>query len=291
MHTSLGDTCVGAKVNGRVVPLRTGLTNGDQVEILRSKQPAPDPAWENFVVSVKARSAVRRFVRQQQRGELLAMGRKLYDEIVARLKLPLSDDAVAAALTRLKLPDRNALYLGLARQTIADTAVLEAVLPGSTAGLKGKGRKAKAVQQAAISIKGLTPGVAFQLAECFYPIPGDRIVGVRRPGTGIEVHSIDCATLEGENGEWLDLAWGEAAESAVTRLAAVVRNQPGSLAALTAILAHHRANIVNLALKQRDREFHTFVIDVEVDDLAHLTNIIAALRATQAVVSVERVKA
>ena len=291
VHTSLGDTCVGAKVNGRVVPLRTSLTNGDQVEILRSKQPAPDPAWENFVVSVKARSAVRRFVRQQQRGELLAMGRKLYDEVVARLKLPLSDDAVADALTRLKLPDRNALYLGLARQTIGDTALLEAVLPGSTAGLKGKGRKGKSGQQAAISIRGLTPGVAFQLAECCYPIPGDRIVGVRRPGTGIEVHSIDCATLEGENGEWLDLAWGEAAESAVTRLSAVVRNQPGSLAALTAILAHHHANIVNLALKQRDREFHTFVIDVEVDDLAHLTNIIAALRATQAVVSVERVKA
>ena len=291
VHTSLGDTCVGAKVNGRVVPLRTALTNGDQVEILRSKTQAVDPAWENFVVSVKARSAVRRFVRQKQRVELLAMGRKLYDEIVARLKLPLSDDAVVAALGRLKLADRNALYVALARQTVSDAALLEAVLPGSTAGIKGRSRKAKQGQQAAISIRGLTPGVAFALADCCHPVPGDRIVGVRRPGTGIEVHGIDCATLESEAGEWLDLSWGDATDTAVARLSAVVHNQPGSLAAVTAILAHHGANIVNLALKLRDREFHTFVIDVEVDDLAHLTNIVAALRATQAVVSVERVKA
>ena len=291
VHTSLGDTCVGAKINGRVVPLRTGLTNGDQVEILRSKTQQPDPAWENFVVSVKARSAVRRFVRNKQRGELLAMGRKLYDEIVARLKMPLSDDAVTAALGRLKLADRNALYFGLARQTISDGAVLEAVLPGSTAGVKSRSRTAKHGQQAAISIRGLTPGVAYRLAEDCYPVPGDRIVGVRRPGIGIEVHGIDCATLESEAGEWLDLAWGEATEVAIARLVAVVHNQPGSLAAVTAILAHHGANIVNLALKLRDREFHTFVIDVEVDDLAHLTNIVAALRATQAVVSVDRVKA
>ncbi|MGI4877509.1 MAG: TGS domain-containing protein, partial [Janthinobacterium lividum] len=302
VHTSLGDTCVGAKVNGRVVPLRTPLTNGDQVEILRSKAQHPDPLWDSFVVSVKARSAIRRFVRQKQRGEQLAMGRKLYDEIVARLKLPLSEDAVEAALLRLKLPDRQGLYLALARQTIGDTVLLEAVLPGSTANLKTR-KRGKKGQQQAISIKGLTPGVAFQLADCCHPIPGDRIVGVRQPGTGIEVHSIDCALLEetrpGEaadgasagDGEWLDLHWGDGTDLAVARIVAVVHNQPGSLAALSAILAHHGANIVNLTLKLRDRAFHSFVVDIEVEDLAHLTNIIAALRATQAVVSVERVKA
>ncbi len=293
VHTDMGDTCVGAKVNGRVVPLRTTLANGDQVEILRSKAQHPDPLWESFVVSVKARSAVRRFVRQKQRSELLAMGRKLYDEVVARLKLPLSDDAVTAALARLKLADRNALYLALAHQTVNDAALLEAVLPGSTANLKTR-KRGKSGARSAISIRGLTPGVAFQLADCCHPIPGDRIVGVSRPGTGIEVHGIDCATLE-ETGpsqaEWLDLQWGDEAETAVARLVAVVHNQPGSLAALTSILAHHGANIVNLALKLRDRAFHSFVVDIEVDDLAHLTNIIAALRATQAVVSVDRVKA
>jgi len=298
VHTDLGDTCVGSKVNGRVVPLRTPLANGDQVEILRSKAQHPDPLWEGFVVSVRARSAVRRFVRQQQRSQQLKMGQTLYDEVVARLKLPLSDGAITAGVARLKLADRNALYLALARATVSDTAVLEAMLPGSTANLKPK-KRGKAGPRAAISIRGLTPGVAFQLADCCHPIPGDRIVGVARPGTGIVVHVIDCANLADpeddaqdiDGGEWLDLHWGEETESAVARLLAVVHNQPGSLAALTAILAHHGANIVNLTLKERDRAFHGFVVDIEVDDLAHLTNIIAALRATQAVVSVERVKA
>ncbi len=294
VHTELGDTCVGAKVNGRVVTLRTPLVNGDQVEILRSKAQKPDPAWEGFVASVKARAAVRRFVRQQERGQLLTMGRKLYDEVVGRLKLPLSEDAVDAALGRLKLADRTALYLALARQTVGDTALLEAVVPGSTAGLKPK-KRGRAGPKAAISITGLTPGVAYQLGDCCHPIPGERIVGVGRAGSGIEVHSIDCARLAevaGEGaGDWLDLHWGDATEGSVARVAAVVHNAPGSLAALTAILAHHGANIVNLTLSERDRAFHTFVVDIEVDDLAHLTNIVAALRATQAVVTVERVKA
>ena len=292
VHTELGDTCVGAKVNGRVVTLRTPLANGDQVEILRSKAQHPDPAWEGFVVSVKARSAVRRFVRLQERAQLLAMGRKLYDEVVGRLKLPLSEDAVDAALGRLKLADRTALYLALARQTVGDTALLEAVLPGSTANLKPK--RARRGAKAPISITGLTPGVAYQLAACCHPIPGDRIVGLGRAGTGIEVHSIDCATLaapDGDASEWLDLRWGDETEGGVARVAAVVHNAPGSLAALTAILAHHGANIVNLELTDRDRAFHTFITDIEVEDLAHLTNILAALRATNAVVTVERVKA
>ena len=301
VHTELGDTCVGAKVNGRVVTLRTPLANGDQVEILRSKAQHPDPAWEGFVVSVKARSAVRRFVRQQERSQLLSLGRTLYDEIVGRLKLPLSEDAVDAALQRLKLPDRNALYLALARQTVGDTALLEAVLPGSTAGLKPK-KRGRTGAKSPISITGLTPGVAYRLADCCHPIPGDRIVGVGRAGRGIEVHSIDCARLAdtvddaaagtgARDGDWLDLHWGDETEGGVARVSAVVHNAPGSLAALTAILAHHGANIVNLNLTDRDRAFHTFVVDIEVDDLAHLTNIIAALRATKAVVSVERVKA
>ena len=299
VHTELGDTCVGAKVNGRVVTLRTPLVNGDQVEILRSKAQKPDPAWESFVVSVKARAAVRRFVRQQERSQQLALGRKLYDEIVGRLKLPLSEDAVDAALARLKLADRTALYLALAQQTVGDTALLEAVLPGSTAGMKPK-RRGKAGPKGPIAITGLTPGVAFQLADCCHPIPGDRIVGIGRAGSGIEVHTIDCPRLAdagddpvrdgAASGDWLDLHWGSDTETGTARVAAVVHNTPGSLAALTAILAHHGANIVNLNLSERDRAFHTFVVDIEVDDLAHLTNIVAALRATNAVVTVERVK-
>jgi (p)ppGpp synthase/HD superfamily hydrolase len=289
VHTELGDTTVGAKVNGRVVPLRTRLQNGDQVEILRSKAQEPDPAWETFVVTGKARSAIRRHVRHKERDELIEMGLKLYDEIAARVTTPLSEAAVGEALKRLKIPDRESLFVALARQTVTDEALLDALLPGATEGKRAVKSKR---QQSAISIKGLTPGVAFQLADCCHPIPGDRIVGVRRPGQGIEVHTIDCTMLERETeGEWLDLAWSPDSDNAVARLQCVLKNEPGSLATMTSILAGHGANIVNIHLRHRDRQFHTFAVDVEVDNLAHLTNILAALRAAQGVTSADRVKA
>ena len=290
VHTKLGDTCVGAKVNGRVVPLRTVLANGDQVDILRSNSQTPDPTWEAFAVTAKARAAIRRFVRQKEREEMIALGRMLYADVVQRLPLAIGDDGLPEALRRLKLADASALYVALARHSIEAEDLMEALLPGSTGTTPRKRRRRKA--GTAISIKGLTPGVTVHLSQCCHPVPGDRIVGLKRAGHGIDVHVIDCATLgQADDREWLDLAWGDEADNAVARLNAIVRNEPGALAALAGVLAANGANIVGLTLRHRDRQFHTYVVDIEVDDLAHLTNIVAALRATQAVTSVERSKA
>ena len=287
VHSSLGDACVGARVNGRTVALRTRLASGDRVEIVRSETRAPDPAWDGFVVTAKARAAVRRTVRARERDSQLAMGRQLFETAVARFGLPDGDDVVAAALTRLKLPDRAALHVALARQTVGEADLRDAMLPGSAAGARRK--KAKPV--AAIPIKGLAPGAAFALADCCHPVPGDRIVGVPRPGSGVEVHVLDCPAAGSAAGDWLDLQWDAGSGGAVARLQAVVHNQPGSLASVANIIAAHAGNIVNLSLKDRDREFHTDIVDIEVADLAQLTATIAALRAAPAVVSVERVKA
>ncbi len=288
VHSDLGDSCVGAKVNGRVVPLRTKLANGDQVEILRSKTKAPDPAWEGFVVSAKARAAVRRHVRLKRLQESHAMGSKLLESLALRLRIELNGETLSPALSRLKLPDRAALELAMARNVLTDAQVSEALVPGSTAGQKPRRKRGKPGPEA-VSIEGLTPGVGFELGAC-HPIPGDRIVGIRRPGGPITVHTIDCASLAEEDGEWLEVSWGPETAGATARIAVVVHNQPGALASLTASLAAHNANIVNLALKHRDREFHTDVIDIEVEDLKHLTTIIAALRNVKAVVSVERMR-
>ncbi len=288
VHSDLGDSCIGAKVNGRIVPLRTKLANGDQVEIQRAKAKAPDPAWEGFVVSAKARAAVRRHVRQKAIRENQAMGGKLLESLAMRLKITLGDEILGPALGRLRLADRPALERAMALNQLSDPQVAEALVPGSGAGQKPRRSRGKP-GPAAVSIHGLTPGVAFELGAC-HPIPGDRIVGIRHPDSPIVVHMIDCASLADETGEWLEVSWGQETDGAVAQLAVVVHNQPGALASLTATLAAHNANIVNLALKHRDREFHTDVIDIEVEDLKHLTTIIAALRAVKAVVSVERVR-
>jgi RelA/SpoT family (p)ppGpp synthetase len=288
VHTDLGDQTVGAKVNGRVVPLRTQLENGDQVQILKSKGQEPQPAWLNFVVTGKARAAIRRFVRHKERDESVALGRKIYDEIVKRLPAQLGQEALTQALKRLKKQDEPTLMEAIAKQLISDTEVMEALMPGST-GADVAGRAAPR-QREAISIRGLTPGVAYRLAECCHPVPGDRIVGLRRPGEEIEVHAIDCETLsDGVDADWIDLAWGDASESGTARLNVVLKNEPGSLAVMAGIFGTHKANIINLRMENRDTSFHNFTVDLEVNDLHHLMRILAALRAADAISRAERV--
>jgi (p)ppGpp synthase/HD superfamily hydrolase len=285
VHTDLGDQTVGAKINGRVMPLRTPLENGDQVEILVSKAQHPQPGWLSFVVTGKARAKIRRFVKSKEREETIQLGRKIFDEIVERLPQPLGWEAIAEALKRLHFHDDAALMEAIALKRVSDVAVMEALIPGST----GREGVKPPPQRTAISIKGLTPGVAYQLAECCHPIPGDRIVGLRREGTEIEVHVIGCDSLaDGVDADWLDLAWGDESDGGTARLCVVIKNEPGSLAVVAGILGRHGANIVSMEQASRDGSFHTFHLDIEVHDVQHLMRILAALRAADPVSSAER---
>jgi len=286
VHTDLGDQTVGAKINGRVMPLRTPLDNGDQVEILVSKAQHPQPAWLSFVVTGKARAKIRRFVKSKEREETVALGRKIFDEIVQRLPNALGWEAMAEALRRLHLPDDDSLMEAIALKRIDDVKVMEALIPGST-GVEGV---KPPPQRRAISIKGLTPGVAFHLATCCHPIPGDRIVGLRREGEGIEVHTIGCEQLaDGVDADWVDLAWGNETDGGTARLCIVIKNEPGSLAVIAGVMGQNGANIVSMDQTGRDGSFHTFNLDIEVHDVQHLMRILAALRASDVVSTAERI--
>jgi len=287
VHSNLGDQAVGAKVNGRVVPLRTEIQQGDQVQILRSKAQQPQANWLNFAITGKARAAIRRHLRHKERDESVALGRKLYDEIVKRLPVSVSADARRDALKRLKLPDEAALMQAIALRKFTDAQVLEALMPGSAAGMEFEQLPP---QQHAISIKGLTPGVAFMLAECCRPVPGDRIVGVRLPDAPIEVHSITCDRLATtDEHDWVDLAWGEKAEGGLARIAVTLKNEPGALGAIATIIGQQKANILGLRLDNRDTTFHTNTIELEVRNAQQLERLLAALRAADCVSSAERV--
>ena len=292
VHTDLGDQAVGAKIDGRVVPLSTVIENGNQVQILRSKGQSPQPHWLNVATTGKALAAIRRHLRHKERVEQEALGRTLFDDIASRLPAPIGPDATEPALKRLKFADEGALMVAIARRTVSDEQVMEALMPGSTGADLGH---AVAPQSSGISIKGLTPGVAYDLATCCHPVPGDRIVGLRRPDAGIEVHAIDCRVLaelaertENET-DWVDVAWGEKTEGAVARISVMVKNEPGSLGVVASIIGTHMANIINLRLDTRDTSFHTNEIDVEVHDIQQLMRLMAGLRAADAVNTVERV--
>ncbi|OAN51725.1 RelA/SpoT family protein [Sphingobium sp. TCM1] len=292
VHTSLGNQTVGVKVNGRVVPLRSSLENGDQVEILKSEGQEPQPGWLTFAITGKARAAIRRYIRQKQRGEEIKLGEKLYQEIVGRfspdLAKELGDKALNAALKRLKLEDRASLMVAIATHRVLDSEVMEALIPGSTTA-EGM-EEAHPRQHEPVSIRGLTPGIAYNLGDCCHPVPGDRIVGVRRTGEPIEVHTIDCRSLEVEQGDdWVDLSWDSKSKGGTARLSVIVKNQPGALAAVTNVFGATKANILNLQLVNREGPFHTDIIDLEVADAQHLNRILSALRALDTVVQADRV--
>ena len=288
VHTDLGSMAVGAKINGRHMPLRTPLNNGDVVEIIKSRSSQPQLSWLAFVVTGKARAAIRRAVRQKERAEIAAIGVKLFEEIVERLPAKVGKKAIAAAVKRLGFAREEELMVAIGTAKIDDRQVMEALVPGSAKGVPEPEQWPK--QERAINIRGLTPGVAFQLADCCHPVPGDRIVGLRRPGVGVEVHSIDCLTLaNGVDADWLDVSWGERSTGAIGRVRCVLYNRPGTLAEMAGIFAANKANITSLNLLQRDDLFGTYELDLEVHDLAHLTRIVSSLRASDAVAQADRI--
>jgi guanosine-3',5'-bis(diphosphate) 3'-pyrophosphohydrolase len=287
VHTDLGDKTVGGKVNGRHVPLRTQLRNGDMVEILKSKAQEPQQAWMNFVTTGKARAAIRRHVRHRERDELVVIGRKLYEEIAARMPGKIGKKALTAALKRLKLEDEDELMHRIGLGKINDRTVMEALVPGFDADGSHVDFPG---QESAISIRGLTPGVGYHLGECCHPIPGDRIVGLRLAGQPVEVHTIECDRLaSGTDADWVDLSWGQGSDGASARLRVIIHNRPGTLGEIAGIFGYHKANIIHLRMTARDVEFHTFEVDLEVHDLQHLMRIISALRASEAVATADRV--
>jgi len=169
------------------------------------------------------------------------------------------------------------------------------VLPLAEARAKGRG-KGKA-SDTAVPIRGLIPGMALHFAGCCHPLPGDRIVGIVTTGKGVTIHTIDCETLANYADtpeRWLDVAWsnsGDPDQAHVGRINVTIGNEPGSLGALTTIIGKHQGNISNLKITNRSLDFFEILVDIEVQDVKHLTNIIAALRAAPSINSVERARA
>ncbi|MCF8480758.1 MAG: bifunctional (p)ppGpp synthetase/guanosine-3',5'-bis(diphosphate) 3'-pyrophosphohydrolase [Rhodospirillum sp.] len=303
VHTEVGDRCVSAKVNGRLVPLRTVLRNGDQVEIATSKAQTPSPEWERFVVTGKARAQIRKFIRSQHRDQYLSLGRQLLERTFKEQGYQLTDKGLDGVLKKFRLNTVEDLIVEVGATHLSAKEVVQAVYPGikmlpklANALTFGRNRKkTKADAEPHLRIRGMIPGMAMHFAKCCHPLPGDRIVGIVTTGKGITIHTIDCDQLETFSSEperWLDLGWDTetVGTSHVGRINVVVSNEPGSLGALTTVIAQNLGNITNLKITNRQQDFFDMLVDVEVHDVRHLTNIIAALRATSAINHVDRAK-
>lgn len=287
VHTNLGLQTAGVKINGRHMPLRTPLANGDVVEIIKNPHASPQLSWLAFVVTGKARAAVRRSVRMKERDEVAAIGSKLFDEISARVPARIGKKAIRAAVERLGMEEPDDLMYAIGAAKISDREVMEALVPGCTAGIAEDEHWER--RERAILIRGLTPGVAFELAPCCHPVPGDRIVGIRRKGEPVLVHAIDCLELaSGVDSDWIDLAWGNRSFGAAGQLSVTIYDRLGTLAEMAGIFAQNKANIITLMQAHIDHPFVTYDVEVEVEDVGHLNRIVSALRASDAVAQAER---
>jgi GTP diphosphokinase / guanosine-3',5'-bis(diphosphate) 3'-diphosphatase len=307
VHSEVGDATVGAKVNGRLVPLRTKLSHGDQVEIITSKGAAPSAAWERFVVTGKARSRIRRYLRSRRRNDYIAHGRELLQRAAHKERLKVGDKRLEPVLVGFQHKTVDDLLAAIGEGSLGPRLVLEAMrrgeeppsrpepVPGKVVPLR-RLRPAPAATGWENRVQGLLPGLAVAFARCCHPIPGDPIVGVVRTGRGITIHRSDCAMLARsaaeEEDRCLDLGWNQLAAGvkATTRLQVMTLNQPGSLGSLSTVIGREGGNITDLRFGAKSDDLYEIVLDVEVDDRDHMDRIMAGLRASPVVTAVERMQ-
>lgn len=305
VHSSVGDRCVGAKINGEIRPLRTVLQNGDQVEILTSSAQHPSPEWERFVVTGKARAAIRRYLRAYKREQFVTLGQEILQRTFKSEKQDLSDKILSGVLSNFEADEIADIYAKVGEGLITGWDVLRAAHPGYKQSKLTKvvnaikspvfKKDVKKKKSTPLTIKGLVPGMAVHFSGCCHPVPGDRIVGIVTTGKGVAVHTIDCKTLEKYSKEperWLDIAWGDEAESEkhVARLKVMLSDEPGSLGELSNTIARANGNISNLNIVYRTVSYVELIIDVEVKNAKHLEDIIASLRSSKLISYVTREK-
>jgi GTP pyrophosphokinase/guanosine-3',5'-bis(diphosphate) 3'-pyrophosphohydrolase len=304
VHTDVGDTTIGVKINGELRPLRTPLQNGDVVEVVRGMKRVTPPDWRSLTVTGRARSAIRRHIRLTEREEFVRLGKVGVEHAFARAGKSLAEVSLRPALERFAVTVEEDLFEAAGRARIRPEHILEAVYPGLKADERAAASARRRIEDGKAAAKlfvrggGLTPGVSLHFAACCSPVPGDRIVGIVQPptpaGEGLAVHVIDCPRLaEYEDREelWRDLHWTPEAESSTVsraRLTATIKNAPGVLGQACTLIGEAGGNIVNLRMHHRQADFFDADFDIDVHDARHLTHIAAALRACPSVEEVER---
>jgi RelA/SpoT family (p)ppGpp synthetase len=317
VHTDIGNTTVGCKINGRIAPLASHLVNGDEVEILTSKaQTAPPAAWESIVVTGKARAAIRRATRAAVRMQYAGLGRRIVERLFHRAKIEYSDERLEGALARLARSSIDEVMAAVGRGEMKASDVARAMYPDyreerlaksaaaptsdrswfrSRRARTEKTKAPAAPDPSAIPIRGINTDLPVRFAPDGGAVPGDRIVGILAPGEGVTIYPIQAPALkdfEDTPERWLDVRWDideRMPQRFPARIAVQSMNEPGSLAQIAQVIAEHDGNIDNVRMTRRSPDFTEMLIDLEVYDLKHLSAIIAQIRAKKVVANAERV--
>ncbi len=326
VHTNVGDTCVGVKINGRMMPLMTELKNGDEVEIIGSKAQVPPAAWESIVVTGKARSAIRRATRSAVRKQYSGLGAKILDRAFARAGKSFSREQLKPVLHRLARKEPDDVLASVGRGELSSSDVMRAVFPDykedrvavqstpppkeegwfnlrNAAGMlfKMPGRQDKAGEKE-LKLKKATSipvrGAGSDLPVSFSTdgaVPGDRIVGIVTPGQGITIYPIQSSALSSYDDQpdrWIDVRWDieeGMKERFPARVSITALNEPGTLAEIAQVIATNEANIHKLEMGNTAPDFTEMLFDLEVWDLKHLNRLIGQIKEKSCVSAARRV--
>ena len=319
LHTDIGDTCVGAKINGQIVPLVTQLRSGDEVEIIRDQNHLPPSNWETIAATGKARAAIRRAVRQQSQQRAHALGEHVVSMLLEREGSNIDDAEFKQIAEALGQPGKRELLIALGEGKITGEALAAEVL--EVKGFKRRRKKVdlptpdkaegwfalKATDLFRFRVPGNPhsgPKAKAALAELDFNtraevspegvVPGDRLVGIMVPGSPITIypiHSDALAELYDGDVAWIDVRWdivGREDRNYQCIISLQAQNKPGSLAQIASVIAACEANIHNLVMRMESPDFHKFIFQLEVRDLAQLTDVLNSLKLTTSLSEVRR---
>lgn len=280
VHTDIGNTCTGVQINGKIADFRTVLKNGDQVNIITSPQQVPDPAWERFVVTGKAKSCIKKYIRNKSRTEFTELGSQLVRNIFDAYKVPFSEEILS--YKKFGYSSLNNFFYNVGKGIVSLNRIRLIVA--------AKGDKSLVTREKPLILEKFTIGIAVHFSDCCNPIIGDKIVGVFSPPRGIIVHLSNCANLANEK-DFISIKWHENEDSSsafIARLRIVIDNQKDSFAMITNIISSAGASITNIKVEYRSANLFDLLVDVKTDNLALLGEIQASLRLCSNVRVVQR---
>ncbi len=286
IHTRIGDSCVGAKIDHMRVPLWTRLKNGQMVEIMTAAGQKPQATWIDIVKTGRAKAAIRRSLREEDRERFVKLGKELARVAFEHIGKRATEKALATAAKQMGLPSISELLARLGSAELSARDVVETLYPelGASHGDEIEANRA---------VIGLGPGQSFERAHCCQPVPGERIVGISYRGKGVIVHAIDCPTLvsvEDQPSRWVDLHWHSGHHPAVhtVSLEITIRNDAGVLGRICTLIGEQQANISNLQFLDRKPDFYRLIIDVDLRDAEHLHTVMLAVEAESDVAELKR---
>ena len=301
VHSRVGDSCVGVKINGKIKPLRTVLQNGDQVEILTAKNQTPSPEWERIAVTAKARANIRRYLRTQKRNQYIETAKNQFNTTCKEYSLTWSEKDLEPHLKQYKAETVDDLLASIGEGLTPFTEVFHLIHPSQKLLLKRainffKKAKTEQTTDKNMPVTGLVSGISLSFAKCCHPVPGDKIVGIVTTGKGVAIHTQDCPVLQKFSDEperWLDVAWNESVvkdKKMTVRIKVGLEDTPNALTELLNIMTKHNVAVSNFSTLNRSEGWSEVYFDIEVKDSDHLDVLLQAVRAYKKVSFAQRVR-